>query len=290
MRVTTRHMYEDVLRNVQNRLSDMDRAQQQTGTGRRNAKISDDPLAGAQVLRSDRTLRAIVQYRRGVTAVRSRLDTAEAALGQVTDILSRAKELATGQSGSNANAATRSVTAIEVDSLLKQAIAMGNSRVGSEFVFGGTITDVPPFQANGTYTGTAASRQVEIGAGQVIDIAPSGQALFVNSGVITALTNLRDRLLADDAAGVTASIVGLDSAVDQVQSSLAGVGADVRRLDATMVDLDALDDTMLKARSDAADIPLEEAAMHLAAVQAALQAAVLSGSKLLDSNLLQYYR
>jgi len=97
-------------------------------------------------------------------------------------------------------------------------------------------------------------------------------------------------LLADDAAGVTASIVGLDSAVDQVQSSLAGVGADVRRLDATMVDLDALDDTMLKARSDAADIPLEEAAMHLAAVQAALQAAVLSGSKLLDSNLLQYYR
>jgi flagellar hook-associated protein 3 FlgL len=283
-------MYEDVLRNVQNRLSDMDRAQQQVGTGRRNARISDDPLAGAQVLRSDRALRAIVQYRRGVTAVRTRLDTAEAALDQVTELLTRAKELATGQSGSNANAATRSATAIEVDSLLKQAITMGNSRVGSEFVFGGTITDAPPFQPDGTFTGTAASRQVEIGSGQLIDISPSGQALFIDTGALTALTNLRDRLLADDSAGISASIVGLDTAIDRVQANLAGVGADVRRLDATMDSLDALDDTMLKARSDAADIPFEEAAMHLAAVQASLQAAVLSGTRMLDSNLLEYYR
>jgi flagellar hook-associated protein 3 FlgL len=283
-------MYEQVLQQVQKHLSELSRAQEQTASGFRNTRISDDPVAGAQVLRADRTLRAVSQYRRAVSAVRTRQDTAEAALDQVTDIMTRAKELGTGQAGSTANGQTRAAAAAEVDQLLQQAISLGNSRVGNEFIFGGTATGVPPFQANGTYVGTAASRQTEVASGQVVEMVPTGQALFVDTGVITTLTNLRDRLLANDDAGIMTSLGEVDTSMDGVQSRLAEVGSRSRSLDAAGTELDGLEDAATKGRSDAADIPLEESSTTLAAAQTALQAAILSGTKLLQSNLLTQYQ
>jgi len=290
MRVTNRLMYEQVLQQVQKHLSELSRAQEQTSSGFRNNRISDDPVAGAQVLRADRTLRAVSQYRRAVSAVRTRQDTAEASLDQVTDILTRAKELATGQAGSTANGQTRAAAAAEVDQLLQQAISLGNSRVGNEFIFGGTATGAPPFQPDGTYIGTLSSRQTEIASGQVVEMVPTGQALLVDTGVISALTNLRDRLNANDSTGITTSLGEVDSSMDGVQSRLAEVGSRSRSLDAAGTELNGLEDAATKARSDAADVPLEESATTLAAAQTALQAAILSGTKLLDSNLLSKYR
>jgi flagellar hook-associated protein 3 FlgL len=252
--------------------------------------LSEDPVAGSQVLRADRTLRAVSQYRRAVGTVVTHQNTAEAALDQVTDLLTRAKELATAQVGSNANGASRAATAAEVDQLLQQAIALGNSRIGNEYVFGGTATGAPPFQPNGTYVGTATSRQVEIAAGQTVEIIPSGQSLFVNTGVITALTDLRDRLAANDTAGITTSLGDVDNAFDGTQSELAKVGARSRSLDSAAIELDALEDTARLERSNAAEISLEEASISLAAAQTALQAAIMSGTRLLDSNLQGRYQ
>ena len=288
MRVTNQQMYQQVLREVQRHLSDSARAQEQVATGRRFTRLSEDPVAGAQVLRSDQTLRAAAQYRRAVTAVRTRQDTAEAALDQITELLTRAKELATAQVGSNANGSSRAATAVEVDRLLEQTIALGNSRVGNEFIFGGTATGAPAFLANGTYSGTPTSRQAEISAGHLVEMAPTGQAVLIDTGVITALQALSQGLHSNDTTIITTSLGTLETAFDGVQSELAKVGARGRELEGTLSELDALTTITEMARSDAADIPLEEAATHLAAVQAALQAAIMTGTRLLESTLQNY--
>lgn len=114
--------------------------QDQVATGKRFERASEDPVAATRVTRSDRMLRGIAQYRRNATAVRARIDAEEAVLGQLTDLVTRARELGIAESTATSTAATRAAAAAELDRLLEQAVQLGNSRVGSEYLYGGHQT------------------------------------------------------------------------------------------------------------------------------------------------------
>ncbi|MEO5800782.1 MAG: hypothetical protein ABIZ70_01745 [Gemmatimonadales bacterium] len=288
MRITNFMVNDRLLRNLQAQNRALNEASQQVSTGARHENISDDPVAGAAVLRADRGSRAVQQYRRSVTSVQTRLASEESSLGQVTDLLSRAQELATGQGGSNANTASRAAAAVEVQSLIDQTISIGNLKVGNEFVFGGTEIAAPPFQADGTYVGSALGRQAEIGASDVINTVHSGQQMLVGSGVLSSLITLRDALTADNPAAIRASLSPLGTAFDNTQRNLAEVGARTLAMDNASTALDSLAKAFTDERSANNDIPLEEAAMHLAQVQNAMQAALLATSKILNTSLTDY--
>jgi flagellar hook-associated protein 3 FlgL len=288
MRITNSVMQERLLRNLQEQGAQLLRASDQVTTGLRNSKISDDPVAGSQILATDTALRAVEQYRRSVTSVQSRQAAEESTLDQVGDLLSRAKELATAQGSSTGNAATRAAAAVEVQSLIDQAISLGNLRFGNDYLFGGLATGAPPFQADGTYVGTAAGRQAEVGDGILVDTVHSGQELLVDSGVLTSLIALRDALTANDPAAVRAAGAPLDSAFDATQVTLTQVGARTRNLELTTGSLTAIKTALDAKRSAAADIPLEEAMLNFAAVQTAMAAAYEATSRILRTSLTEY--
>jgi flagellar hook-associated protein 3 FlgL len=290
VRITNFMVNDRLLRNLQAQNRSLNEASAQVATGARHENLSEDPVAGAAVLRADRGSRAVQQYRRSVTSVQTRLASEESSLDQVTDILARAQELATAQGGSTANGASRATAAVEVQALIDQTISIGNLRVGNEFVFGGTAIDAQPFQADGTYVGTALGRQAEIGANDVIDTVHSGQQLLVDSGVLSSLIALRDALTADSATGIRASLAPLGVAFDSTQRNLAEVGARTLALENAGHSLEALSTSFKDERSANADIPLEEAAMHLAAVQSSMQAAMLAASRILNTSLTDYLR
>lgn len=290
MRITNAVINDRLLRNIQAQNQALAEATQQVATGIRHEHLSDDPVAGAAILRADRGIRAVAQYRRSVTSVQTRLDAEESTLDTMTDVLGRAKEIGMGQGGDNANPSTRAAAATEVQALIDQMISMGNLRVGNEYVFGGTEIGAPPFQANGTYVGTALGRQAEIGANVTVDTVHSGQQLMVDSGVLSSLKALHDALVGGDAATVRGTLAGLDNAYSATQSNLAEVGARTRALDGTAAQLEALNTSYTNERAANANIPIEEATLHLAEVQTALQAAFLSTSKILNTSLTEYLR
>jgi flagellar hook-associated protein 3 FlgL len=254
------------------------------------ARFSEDPTAGRQLVELDSAMRAIAQYQRNAGAVRHRIETEEAVLHQVTDLLSRAKELATAEAGSTASAATRAITAVEVSQLKNQLIALGNTSQGGEFLFGGLATGSPPFLANGSYVGTPASRQSDLGPGRQVDSVHSGEELLITSGVLAAIEALETALLANDPPGILASLGGLDGAVDATQALLAETGSRDRSLELTMTMLTTRSDGLVARRSEIADIPLEEAVLKLSTAQTALEAAYLATSRTLGLSLAGYLR
>lgn len=288
MRITNSVMQERMLRNLQEQGAQLLRASDQVTTGLRNAKISDDPIAGGQVLQADTALRAVEQYRRSVTSVQSRQAAEENVLDQLGDLLSRAKELATAQGSNTGNAATRAAAATEVQTLIDQAISLGNLRFGNEYLFGGLATDAPPFQPDGTYLGTATGRQAEVGDGVLVETVHSGQELLVSSGVLSSLTALRDALTANDPAAVRTAGGPLDAAFDATQVTLTEVGARTRNLDLTTGSLTALQTALEAKRSTAAEIPLEEAMLKFSAIQTAMAAAYEATSRMLQTSLTEY--
>lgn len=288
MRITDNMRQDQVLRNLQASSAAMVRAQQQVSTGQRFSQPSEDPVAAASVMRSTRALTGITQYRRNITATRSRLDAEESVLDQTTDILSRAKELAISQGTDTATAATRLDAAAEVDQMIEQLTNLGNTKVGEEYIFGGNQTSAAPFQTDGTYVGDNGVRQAEVSAGYVIDTTNNGNQLLVNSGVLSSLKDLRDQLRGGSAASVAATITSIDSAFAQTQVSLAGTGSRSRQLDSVGENLDALESSLQTRQESDQGIDIAEATVRLVGIQNTLQAALLSTSQVMSMNLTQY--
>lgn len=290
MRITDSQRYASALQQITNGNAAVSRASDRLSSGRRFSRLSEDPSGGAKVMTLDSDLRALTQYRRAISTGRARVQAEESALQQVTDVLSRAKELATAQGSATANGATRIATAAEVRALREQVLSLGNLQVGGEFLFGGRATGTAPFLPDGSFVGTTDARVSTIAAGQSIATAHSGQEFLVDSGVLAALDALESALTANDPAGVRTASSALDGALDETQTLLAETGARDRALDlATDLNI-SRQDALAAERASLAEIPLEEASLALAQAQTSLQAAYLATSRILSLNLVDYLR
>jgi flagellar hook-associated protein 3 FlgL len=279
-----------MLRNLQSGLSAVAQAQGQVSSGKRFERMSEDPLAGSQVLSADRGLRAIEQYRRNSTSARARTDTEESVLSQMTDLISRAKQLALQEGSAGGSGQTRSAAKSEVDRIIDQIIALGNTQVGSEYVFAGNQTTTKPFDAAGLYYGDNGVRQAEIGQNYLMTTNHTGQELLLSSGVLTSLQSLSSALNAGVPSAIGATAFQLDAAFDATQTMLATNGARVRQIESAMQNTDALETSLSLKKSDAQDVDLEAATTRFVGAQNTLQAALLSTSKILSLSLTDYLR
>lgn len=290
MRISDAQRFSAVSRQLAVQQTALVRASEQVSSGMRWTRVSEDAVAGREVLDTDTTLRALAQTRRGIGRARERLAAEETTLQQISDVLSRVKELATGQGSGNATAMSRAATAGEVAQLRSQLLSLGNLQVAGEFIFGGLETAAPPFAADGSYNGTPTARQSSFGPGQSVEVIHSGQQIFVDTGIIDTLAALEAALLGNDVGGIQATISSIDSGFDGVQNLLAEIGARDRTLEQTVATLDSREDTLTIRRAELAEIPFEEAALNLATIQTALQAAYLATSRIQSLSLAEYLR
>jgi flagellar hook-associated protein 3 FlgL len=290
MRITDSQRFATALTRVTTGNAAVSQAADRLSSGRRYTRLSEDPVAGSRTLALDSDLRALAQYRRTIATGQARTRAEEAALQQVTDLLTRAKELATAQGSSTGNAATRLATAAEVRALRAQVLAQGNAQVDGGYLFGGRATGAPPFLPDGSYLGTTDGRTMTIAPGQSVSSAVPGQALLVDSGVLAAFDALETALTANDPAGVRTAGAAVDGALDATQTLLAETGARDRALEVALEANIARQDALAGERAGLNDIPLEEASLALAQAQTSLQAAYLATSRILSLNLAEYLR
>jgi flagellar hook-associated protein 3 FlgL len=295
VRITNSILQRTTLAGIQQNLREIKDATDRAVSGTRIRAASDDPGVAGTVLRADGQLRALEQYRRNIGAARSRLTAEETVLDEVTDLLSRARELAMREGGGAANEMTRSIAKAELDQLLETAVQLANTRFDGLYLFGGDHADTPPVDAaTGNFNGPAlaGSHQAEIAAGQQVHTSHNAREIFGDdtTGVIAALRALSTALGNNDAAAVGTAGQAASSAFDQIQVLLGDVGARVVRLDIAEANIEALDTNLQAFRSDLADVDFEEALTELVGRQTALQAAFVATSRILQTTLTDYLR
>jgi flagellar hook-associated protein 3 FlgL len=242
---------------------------------------------------SSSSLRAIEQYRRNVRAAQGRLDIEEGVLSQLSDVLSRVKQIGMQEGSGTANATTRLVAKAEIDELLSSMVQMAGTRFQGEYLFGGDQSLTPPITSGTSpYTTTVVTGQrlAEIGAGEYVAVTHNATDVFLASGCCAALEQLSTALGTNDAAGIQSFLTSIDSAQESIQNLLGDLGARANRLDVALSNLDALDSTLTVFRSNLQELDLEEAVTHLVARQNAYQAALLTTSRLMNLSLADYLR
>ncbi len=293
MRITNSYIRDNSLANMQSNMRAISETQSQISSGLRIQRTSDDPAASANVMRAGGSLRALDTYKKNITSAESRVQAEETAVNSLNDILTRVKTLAVSQASDTANSQTRAATKTEVDSLMEQAIQLGNTKFGDEYLFGGVQSQSAPFDP--TQPGFAAAppsgeRLVEASASQLLKSTHNGTQVFLDSGALAAIKELSDALGADDTGKISQSSASIDASFASVQDVLGDIGARSNQLQVTSSNLDALKINLQTFKSNLQDVDLEKAVTDMVSRQTAYQAAMLATSKVMGMTLTDYLR
>ncbi len=184
MRIADKMAFNQVNQNLTKNRSDMADLQNQAATQKRINKPSDDPLASARVLVARTEERGNTQFIKNINQARSFLEFSDQSLGELGDILVRAKELAISQSNdASGNAETRMVTASEIEQIYNQSIQIGNRKLGERYVFGGFKTQTTPFNQYGEYKGDDGDMKVQTNKDSFVAMNIAGSKVFLGRGL-----------------------------------------------------------------------------------------------------------
>lgn len=290
MRITNSILHRTAGAGVARGLQQLEEATRRATTGLRVERPSDDPAATSAILTASSSIRAIEQYRRNLSAAESRLAVEDDVLWQLSDLVSRARELGVGQSGETATAATRRGARLEVDGILESVRNLGNIRLGETWVFGGDEPHRPPFGDDPGLPIPGGDAVLEVGPGRYLPGAHSARTVFQDTGVMAGLSALSDALERDDQPAIAGALRQLDAAHASVQELVAEVGARTNGLEVTRENLAALDLNLRIHRSDLQDVEMEEAISQLVRKQVGYQTALAANARILSLNLTDYLR
>ena len=292
MRITGSILAKQAISGIHTQMRALEDAQRRVSTGIEVERPSDDPVAAAGILRSSADLRALEQHRSNLQTGQTRLAIEESVLDQVTNALSRARDIGASQVNDVNDARSRDRAMQEVDEIVAHLQSLANTQSNGAYVFGGQYADTAPYigGAWNPLMPPSGATPIEIGAGTVSPTNHSAQEIFIDSDVIDSLEALSAALDLNDVTGVQNAMTRIDAAFDVTQDLLTEVGGRVNGFDMALSNLDSLEITLQTFRSDLEDADLAEAVTDLVNRQGSLEAAMLANSRILDTTLADYLR
>lgn len=157
---------------------------------KRIQKPSDDPMGNTELMSIRSKNIDAKQYLRNVNFAKAQLQFTENAIEDLSEIVSKAKEIAIGQSSNLFDKDIRENVAREVEQLRKQAISIGNKRFGNKYIFAGHKTLSRPFDDEGKYSGDANQTRIEVAKDLFVPVNYSGASIFFEADNKNALPKI----------------------------------------------------------------------------------------------------
>lgn len=163
MRVADKMNHTQVISNLNKNRADLSTYQNQAALQKRITKPSDDPLGAARILESRTEMAGFAQFEKNIVSTKGFIEFSEQSLGEMGELLIRAKELAIQQASDGASGPeTRKMAAMEMRQIFEQMVNIGNRKFGDRYLFGGYKTLQTPFDMQGNYYGDDAEIEVPI--------------------------------------------------------------------------------------------------------------------------------
>jgi flagellar hook-associated protein 3 FlgL len=168
--------------------SKMENLQIKGSTLQNITRPSDNPLANVEAMSIASNTSDNKQYLRNIDYAQVQLNTTETSLEQLTEIMSKAKEIAIAQSSDFYGDDVRANVSQEIEQLRNQALSVGNKRLGNRYIFGGFSTLKSPFDGAGTYQGDRGRITLEVAKDFFIPVNITGEEVFYSEKTASSNT------------------------------------------------------------------------------------------------------
>ncbi|MBA3037378.1 MAG: flagellar hook-associated protein 3 [Desulfobacterium sp.] len=288
MRVTNNSVYDSVRYNLGKISEDMSKANKIVSSGKLISNLSDDPVGLTQSLKIKSVIAGIDQLGRNVSLGKSWLTASESALTSVQDLISDTKALCIQMATATTGAPQRASAARTVQNILDEIISLSNTEVSGRYIFSGTKTDSLAFDQSGTYLGNDEPFAVKIGMDTTASVGRNGQEVF--GAIFTVLSDLKDKLNANNTQGILTSLDGLTDNFNNITNTISDIGSKMNRMEIKeqiFQDLKLVNTDRLSAIEDA---DIADAIINIKEKELAYQAALNSSSKVMQLSLADYLK
>ncbi len=285
MRVTDGMRYAAVMKNLTRLSSEHAEAASHATTGVRVGKPSDDPVAAAELARLRANQSRTSAHLDSIRAVRGDAELTEGVLAEAGDIFVRLKELSLQAGNGGLSAQERQLLGVEAAGLKDALVQLGNTTGTRGYLFGGSKTASPAFDANGVFLGDDVDHLVAIGNSSPTPVSTSGRDsfsviggrdVFADTDVLVAALN------ANDPTAIAAAMTNVEASRAQLVNARARSGLVLSKLDTNQSVLSSLDTEQQQRAQEAGAADPFEAYSRVTQLGQSLERAVAVSRQILD--------
>ena len=271
---------------------------------------SDDPLKVSKILDLKNEIKQNQQYKRTISDSIDFTNVQDSALDSMTLSLQRIYTLTLQAANGSNSTADRQAIKVEIMSEVETMVDSLNTNFGGRYIFGGQASSDKPFSVNkenggfelvfnkpdGAPNGNVSR---EISRGVMVELQTDGAMLFNaftdGEGNVQNLNDLFSDLFqaldSDDTEALGGRLLtGLDKAINNTVNQRTNIGAIQNRLIAARNRNEAEFLNLETIRSTTEDIDLAETFMKYSMQMVSYQASLNMGTRILQTNILDYVR
>ena len=300
---STRAFYERASLSIGDLRKRAETLQTQLGSGEKLTKSSDNPVVASR-LRSLARSDSLAQIDLGnANRAAADLSLTDQALSSFSDYIIRAKVIATQAGNGTLTPSQRAGLGIELEQMVGNLIALGNSRDSAgHSLFGGQMAGRPysvDGSGNAVYNGVGDAGEIELGEGQTVKRGLTGPEFLefnVNgnpTNLMAVVKGLADALqggVADPAQAARDGIGALDAALDEVTTNQTIVGSRLAWIDMTITQRENLGELRAAEEIEIGKTDIASAMAELSQMLVVLEASQASFTKLSGMSLFDMIR
>jgi flagellar hook-associated protein 3 FlgL len=232
MRITNQMQTNGAIRHIQENQEAMQRIQEKIASGKNFSKSSDDPVNASVSLGLRSSIRTLQSYIDNNGITQDWMNATDFAFQNMEDLANRAINLV--QRGLNdtmgADERANSI-APEMDTLLTQALEIGNTTHENQYIFSGYSVTTRPFDVSGNtvnYHGDAGIMQRSLAPNQSVAVNVLGDQAF--QGFMQTILDARNALQTNDVASLRTSLSALQSGLTTLDQYRTSNGARMRQV------------------------------------------------------------
>ncbi len=310
MRISTHLFYKNLLSSIHREHLGAARAQEQIASGQRINRLSEDPAALSQMFSLRTATSEIRDYVLSIDLQKSRLNRAEEALAQATQVMQDARVMAVqGATGTYSSADLKNL-AFQVDQMITALVGFANASRGGlkpEGLFQRTVVDgremvvyTPPEAWPEQVTGEGWGRVLTLN--MLVETIDPGQVFQVEAmededgnpvlraTMFNTLFDLRDRLRAGDQGGVAGLLGEFDTHTDTLVQGQSDLGSRGYQLEKLQAQIQIQNEQLTEVLSKIGDTDVADAVIRINRHELVLQATLSTAARLMQVSLLNYLR
>ena len=293
-RITTQMTAQLTLASITQSMDRLDTTQQELSSGKKINQPSDDPYGTSLSLQLQGQLSQIAGYNDNVTDGTAWTQTASTSLSQLDSMVQRVQELAVNAANGSNSASADQADATEVNQLIQSIKQIANTQYNGQYIFSGASTQTAPYQAgsNDAYQGGTGAITRAIGPGLSVQInADLSQVLGSGGGdgkLLDTLRTIASHMQSGNTAALSSDLTTLNNNYGTVTQAETNMGAVTDQLNMASSRLQAIHDNATQVLSNTRDVDMAQAEVDFSTQQAAFQAALQAGARIVQSSLLNF--
>ncbi len=260
---------------------------------------SDNPAAASSLMKLNSSLSRAQQYVTNANDGIGWLSLGTSTLGSVISTLQQAQQSVQALSGNalSGSQAALTGTAAQLQSTMSQVLNLANTTYGNQAIFSGTGNVSQAYDSAGNYVGGGNSPTRSVAPGVTVPVSVTGPQVFGtgssgllgSSGVLQTLINdVQTGTPASLQKATTTDLAALGSALQNVESQAAAMGASYQRMQAFSTEATNAQTALQTQISSIDSVNLAQATTQLTQDQQTYQTGLWATAQIEQHSLVSY--